>query len=230
MKNRSKLFSLYFVLQPPSSGWEGPFFSHPLLSSPLLSHPWQPDAPRAVGLQQSPDRPRTCVDSSGPCVCPPACMANTRWVGGSAGREWERWERGRWNTEGSSPETHRVSESREGRREGGREGGTVIGRGGKAEKMRGQICRETGWRAALEGEGGRGKDGEVRHVSGTRGRGDEQRGLEGGRVTGRDGGVGVWGGGGGGGGDNDIRCRRVAGRVAGARTGGGDFWPSTITW
>lgn len=30
-------------------------------------------------------------------------------MGGSAGREWERWEEGRWNTEGSSPATRSVS-------------------------------------------------------------------------------------------------------------------------
>lgn len=34
-------------------------------------------------------------------------------MGGSAGREWERWEKGRWNTEGSSPATRSVSQSGE---------------------------------------------------------------------------------------------------------------------
>lgn len=45
-------------------------------------------------------------------------------------------------------------------------------------------------------------------MSGTRGKGEEQQGEEGGRVTGRDGGWRSWSLGG----DNDIRCRRTGGR------------------
>lgn len=116
------------------------------------------------------------------CVYTPACMVSTRWVGGSAGREWERWERGRWNTEGSSSTTHRVSESREGRRGRGTEGaaGTAIGRG--------QACREGDgvdrvaggrrkWKSQAEKMGRRGEQGrwEMQQAAGV-----------GGRVTGMD--------------------------------------------
>lgn len=143
-----------------------------------------------------------CVDSSGLCVCPPACMVSTRWVGGSAGREWERWERGRWNTEGSSPATHSECQKVERDREGGVQTeptGTVISRGANprewgdsyAERKGGKVAGDKGVTESQQSKGWRGEQ-KRWDVSGTRGRGERAAGV-GGRVTGRDGGVGAWG-------------------------------------
>lgn len=80
---------------------------------------------------------------------PRVCMVSTRWVGGSAGREWERWERGRWNTEGSSPATRSVSKSGERDGAGGLWevwGGRKVSTGWRPERWRGErvMVRQNG--------------------------------------------------------------------------------------
>lgn len=126
------------------------------------------------------------------CVGPPACMVSTRWVGGSAGREWERWERGRWNTEGSSPATQSVRKV-----ERDREGGDQWDPQGpwKVEQSEQGGAGGTGiwneWGGYIAGSGRKVADpenGEVRDVSGNRERGDKQRELEEGWQVGMEGG------------------------------------------
>lgn len=74
-------------------------------------------------------------------------------MGGSAGREWERWEEGRWNTEGSSPATRSVSKS-----------GERDGLGGAARGWRGEQGEQEGakmWRGERGGEGGERGEGDA---------------------------------------------------------------------